>query len=132
VQLHGDEKPQDADGIDLPILKSVSLDDAAEQSSVWPDDTTLLLDVADPVRRGGTGHVIDWARAAEVARHHRVVLAGGLTPLNVEQAIRTVSPFGVDVSSGVEESPGVKDVEKMSSFLSNARRAFNAVKARTS
>jgi phosphoribosylanthranilate isomerase len=131
VQLHGDETPQDADGIDLPILKSVSLDDAAAQSSVWPDDTTLLLDVADPVRRGGTGVVIDWARAADVARHHRVVLAGGLTPLNVEQAIRTVSPFGVDVSSGVEESPGVKDAEKVSSFLSNARRAFSAQQKRT-
>jgi phosphoribosylanthranilate isomerase len=124
AQLHGDENPQDADGIDLPILKSVSLDDAAAQSSVWPEDTTLLLDVADPVRRGGTGVVIDWARAAEVARHHRVVLAGGLTPLNVEQAIRTVNPFGVDVSSGVEESPGVKHAEKVSSFVSSARRAF--------
>jgi phosphoribosylanthranilate isomerase len=131
VQLHGDEKPQDADGIDLPILKSVSLDAAAAQSSVWPDDTTLLIDVADPVRRGGTGVVVDWARAAEFARHHRVVLAGGLTPRNVEQAIRTVSPFGVDVSSGVEESPGVKDAAKVSMFLSNARRAFSAQQKRT-
>jgi phosphoribosylanthranilate isomerase len=131
VQLHGDEKPRDADGIDLPILKSVSLGDAAEQSSVWPDDTTLLLDVADPVRRGGTGVVIDWTLAADLARHHRVVLAGGLTPLNVEQAIRTVNPFGVDVSSGVEESPGVKNAEKVSSFLANARRAFAVPQKRT-
>jgi phosphoribosylanthranilate isomerase len=131
VQLHGDETPQDAEGIDRPILKAVSLDAAAGQTSPWPSDTTLLLDVADPVRRGGTGVALDWARAAEVARHHRIVLAGGLTPLNVEHAIRTVSPCGVDVSSGVEESPGAKDAAKVSLFLSNARRAFAALQSRT-
>ena len=67
---------------------------------------------------------IDWPRAYAVARHNKVVLAGGLTPSNVEEAIRTVQPFGVDVSSGVESSPGIKDVEKVASFVTNARRAF--------
>jgi phosphoribosylanthranilate isomerase len=61
------------------------------------------------------------------ARIHKVVLAGGLTPLNVEEAIRTVRPFGVDVASGVEASPGVKDFAKVSAFLTNARRAFAAL-----
>jgi phosphoribosylanthranilate isomerase len=74
---------------------------------------------------------IDWDRAAGVAKHHKVVLAGGLTASNVEQAIRTVRPFGVDVSSGVEASPGIKDFEKMSAFLMNARRAFEALSAGT-
>ena len=79
------------------------------------------------MRRGGTGVAVDWDRAAVVARHHKVVLAGGLTPLNVEEAIRTVRPLGVDVSSGVEASPGIKDFAKVSAFLTNARRAFAAL-----
>jgi len=127
VQLHGDETPQISDGIDRPILKSVMLDEAVEASRAWPGGTTLLLDTSDPVRRGGTGVTIDWTRAGEVARRCRVVLAGGLTPHNVEEAIETVRPFGVDVSSGVETAPGIKDPDKVSLFLTNARRAFASV-----
>ena len=124
VQLHGDEEPGDFDFLDRPVLRSVTLDDVAETSRGWPPGTTWLLDAADRVRRGGTGTCIDWSRAAVVARQHKVVLAGGLTPLNVEEAIRTVQPFGVDVSSGVEASPGIKDFAQTSLFLLNARRAF--------
>jgi phosphoribosylanthranilate isomerase len=62
--------------------------------------------------------------AAALAREHQVVLAGGLTPENVGEAIRSVQPYGVDVSSGVEESPGVKDFGKVARFLENAREAF--------
>ena len=124
VQLHGDETPQDSEGVDRPILKSVTLDQVVEASHAWPADAILLLDASDPVQRGGTGTAIDWARAAVVSRHRSIVLAGGLTPQNVEEAIRTVRPSGVDVSSGVESAPGIKDFEKVSLFLSNARRAF--------
>ena len=87
----------------------------------------LLLDAADRVKRGGTGVVVDWNRAAVAARNHQIVLAGGLTPLNVEEAIRSVRPVGVDVASGVEASPGIKDFAKVSAFLANARRAFAAL-----
>jgi phosphoribosylanthranilate isomerase len=127
VQLHGDEDPEHFDFLECPLLRSVTLDDLAETSRGWPKETTWLLDASDRVRRGGTGTPIDWDRAAVVARHHKVVLAGGLTPSNVEEAIRTVRPFGVDVSSGVEASPGIKDFEKVSTFLANARQAFEAL-----
>jgi phosphoribosylanthranilate isomerase len=124
VQLHGDEVAHDFDFLECPILRSVTLEEMSERSRRWPAGTTWLLDAADRVRRGGTGVPIDWSRAYAVARHNKVVLAGGLTPSNVEEAIRTVQPFGVDVSSGVESSPGIKDVEKVASFVTNARRAF--------
>jgi phosphoribosylanthranilate isomerase len=84
----------------------------------------VLLDAADRERRGGTGMTVDWPRAAGLARQRRVILAGGLTPDNVGAAIDVVNPYGVDVSSGVEQSPGVKDAEKVTRFLENARAAF--------
>ena len=124
VQLHGDEPPAYAEAIDRPIFRSATLASVVEVAHDWPQDTTLLLDKADPVRRGGTGEMVDWSRAANVARGRRIVLAGGLTPDNIEEAIMTVRPYGVDVSSGVEASPGVKDFGKVSRFLKNARAAY--------
>jgi phosphoribosylanthranilate isomerase len=124
VQLHGDETPLDYGVLECPLLKSMTLDNGGETSEGWPAQTIWLLDASDRVRRGGTGVPVDWGRAAAVARHRKVVLAGGLTPANVHEAILTVRPFGVDVSSGVETSPGIKDFDKVTMFLSNARRAF--------
>jgi phosphoribosylanthranilate isomerase len=124
VQLHGDEPPAYADGLGWPIIRSVSVEDADEARSAWPAETVFLLDAIDPVRRGGTGGHVDWARAAAIARDQRIVLAGGLTPGNVAQAIAAVRPYGVDVSSGVEQSPGVKDFDKVARFVANARSAF--------
>ena len=124
VQLHGDEPPAYADALDWPVFRAVSIADLEYASEAWAPETALLLDNIDPVRRGGTGAVIDWTRAADVAHRRRVVLAGGLTPDNVASAIRAVRPFGVDVSSGVEASPGVKDFGKVTEFITNARLAF--------
>ncbi len=124
VQLHGDEPPAYADGLSWPIFRSVTLDSAVDMAQAWSPGTTFLLDAADTVRRGGTGVAVDWPRAATLARQQRIVLAGGLTPLNVADAIRTVQPFGVDVSSGVEASPGVKDFGKVAQFVTSARIAF--------
>lgn len=124
VQLHGDEPPAYADALPWPVLRSVALDTSREICAAWDPDTTLLVDAADDERRGGTGTLVDWTRAAALAQERRVVLAGGLTPGNVAEAIATVRPFGVDVSSGVEEAPGVKDFDKMARFLANARTAF--------
>lgn len=124
VQLHGDEPPDYVSLLGCPVIRGVNVEAAKEACETWPEETTLLLDGADPVRRGGTGMITDWIGAAKLARRRKVVLAGGLTPGNVAEAIETVRPFGVDVSSGVEKSTGVKDWDKVTRFLTNARRAF--------
>ena len=125
IQLHGDEPPAYADALPWPIVRSVTLDDADDACVAWAPETTLLVDAADRERRGGTGIAVDWARAAALARLRKVILAGGLTPDNVDAAIARVQPYGVDVSSGVEEAPGIKDFEKVSRFLAHAREAFD-------
>src|SRR5262245_2792516 len=109
VQLHGDETPEFAASIPWPSIKALPVD----RARAWPAETTLLLDAHDPVRRGGTGQTIDWASAAAIAKTRRVLLAGGLTADNVAEAVERVRPFGIDVSSGVESSPGVKDERKI-------------------
>ncbi len=124
VQLHGDETPDYALALGWPVWRAFTVERAEAMSSAWPPQTTVLVDAADPVRRGGTGVKVDWGRAAGIARAHRIVLAGGLTPENVVEAIETVRPYGVDVSSGVEDSPGVKNVDKIERFLTGARSAF--------
>jgi phosphoribosylanthranilate isomerase len=122
VQLHGDETAEYANQVERPVIRATSEfgDDAIQG---WSADTTWLIDARDPVRRGGTGRTADWAQAAAFARGRRVLLAGGLTPENVAEAIDTVRPYGIDVSSGVESAPGVKDRERL-------RRLFAAVAAR--
>ena len=129
VQLHGDEPPAYASAVGYPIFRSVAIDDAIEASAMWPAGTRLLLDAADRERRGGTGKQVDWSRAAAIAREHPVILAGGLTPSNVAEAIGCVGPYGVDVSSGVESAPGIKDPMKVARFLENAQGAFEGRKA---
>jgi phosphoribosylanthranilate isomerase len=111
VQLHGDETIADAAAIDRPVIKAMRPADAAVAS--WPAKTLILLDVDDPVTRGGTGRTVDWAAAADVAAGRRVLLAGGLTPENVADAVARVRPYGIDVSSGVERSPGIKDHQRL-------------------
>jgi phosphoribosylanthranilate isomerase len=128
VQLHGDEPASYASALAWPILRSVTLDTANEILGVWPTDTMLLMDAADLEQRGGTGRAADWTRAADLARRRRLVLAGGLTPANVAEAIVSVNPFGVDVSSGVEDAPGLKNPQKVERFLSAARAAMRRLR----
>jgi phosphoribosylanthranilate isomerase len=111
VQLHGDEPAGQINRVERPVIKALTLDVASQPRLLaeWPVRVTILLDVHDPLRRGGTGKSIDWTAAAEVAAQRRIMLAGGLTPDNVAEAVDRVRPFGIDVSSGVERSPGVKD-----------------------
>ena len=124
MQLHGDEPSSYASAMTWPILRSVTLADAGDVFTQWPADTTFLVDAADPVLRGGTGARVDWTNAAPFARGRRLVLAGGLTPENVAAAVMTVRPYGVDVSSGVEDAPGVKNVTKIAQFCASARQAL--------
>jgi phosphoribosylanthranilate isomerase len=117
VQLHGDETVPYALDLARPVIKAVPVGGDAVDMDAWPEQVTLLLDVHDPVKRGGTGRTIDWAAAAAVARRRRSILAGGLTPENVAEAVTRVRPFGIDVSSGVEQSPGIKDRKKLDALF---------------
>jgi phosphoribosylanthranilate isomerase len=122
VQVHGVADADPYRALGLPILWATGLADDAPDP-VAPEGTTLLLDTHDPVRHGGTGQTVDWTRAKAIARRERhVILAGGLTADNVTQAIETVRPYGVDVSSGVEAAPGIKSAERMQAFVAAARR----------
>jgi phosphoribosylanthranilate isomerase len=118
VQLHGGESLEYAKNLDAPIVKAIGLrDEAMSAIDMWPPRIRVLLDVHDPVRRGGTGKKIDWTAAATVARRRPVLLAGGITPDNVAEAVARVQPVGIDVSSGVEARPGVKDQAKITALF---------------
>ncbi len=119
VQLHGDETPDAADELPLPVIKALPVGDA--RLAAWPVRRTILLDAHDPVKHGGTGQTIDWRAAAAVAAERRVLLAGGLTPDNVREAVQRVRPFGIDVSSGVERAPGIKDPERIRALFASVR-----------
>jgi phosphoribosylanthranilate isomerase len=118
AQIHS-ETAAALPGVTVPVVRAVHLDG----EGIAPDipDPFVLLDAHDPVTRGGTGRTIDWQRASRIARVRRVILAGGLTPANVRKAIVAVRPYGVDVASGVEASPGVKDYGLMRDFLQAAK-----------
>ena len=78
-----------------------------------PEGVTVLLDADDRAKRGGTGRVVDWTIAAAIARRRRTILSGGLSPVNAAAAIAAVTPYAIDVSSGVESAPGRKDHAKI-------------------
>ncbi len=123
LQLHGDEPPEACARLPLPVLKGLRVRD--EASLALLDRYTgavagFLLD-ADSAGYGGSGQVFDWALAARAAARHPIVLAGGLTPANVAAAVRAARPWAVDVASGVESAPGVKDHELMSRFIGAAK-----------
>jgi phosphoribosylanthranilate isomerase len=115
VQLHGDETPHAAAAVGRPAIKSIK--PGASSLDEWPSNVTLLVDAHDPVKKGGTGTPVDWNAAAAIAARRPVLLAGGLTPDNIADAIARVRPFGVDVSSGVETSPGIKNHERMQALF---------------
>jgi phosphoribosylanthranilate isomerase len=118
AQVHG-TSAQWQDGLQtgVTIVRAVHLGPGdGEIVPPWPAGK-ILLDADDPVKHGGTGRTIDWSRARVVAQQRQVFLAGGLTPFNVAQAVSEVRPFAVDVSSGVEKSPGIKDVPKLRAFI---------------
>lgn len=124
VQLHGRESIEYASGLLQPVIRAVAVDDRFRPESLdtFPREITVLLDAHDPIRRGGTGRTIDWSAAAAGAARRPIFLSGGLTPLNIEEAVLRVRPYGVDLSSGVESSPGIKDPAKL-------RALFEAIKA---
>jgi phosphoribosylanthranilate isomerase len=123
VQLHGREDAAAYAGLAPRIIKSIAVrgDEAIDEAARLPLGAMVLLDAYDPVARGGTGRPIDWTIAAAIARRRATVLSGGLHAANVADAIRAVRPAAVDVSSGVEASPGRKDPAKLDAFFSAVR-----------
>ncbi len=118
VQLHGAETPHYCRMAGVRVIKAIGGSAGAERTlDQWPREVVLLLDACDPVRHGGTGGEIDWALAASIARARPTVLAGGLRPENVAKAVASVRPYGIDVSSGVEARPGIKDAARLREFF---------------
>ena len=126
AQLHGDENASYCRELSRPAMKALRLKDRGSLLALAEYQGRggvrgFVLDAFSEKAYGGTGQTIDWAVAAEVAKTTPILLAGGLTPENVIEAIRIVRPYGVDVSSGVESAPGKKDRAKISAFLDAVR-----------
>ncbi len=126
AQLHGHESAAYCHELGRPVLKALRVKDrssflALAEFQGRAGVRGFVLDAFSDQAYGGTGLVIDWQLAAEVARAANVLLAGGLTPDNVAKAIQSVQPYGVDVSSGVEREPGKKDHEKVRAFIRAVR-----------
>jgi phosphoribosylanthranilate isomerase len=124
LQFHGDETPEFCRRFGLKTLKAFRVRDAESlRAADAYTSETWLLDSYVAGQLGGTGARFNWELATEAARSHCVILAGGLTPENAAEAVRKVRPYGLDVSSGVESSPGHKDADKVRAFIAAAKTA---------
>lgn len=126
AQLHGDESASYCRELSRPAMKALRLKDRGSLLALAEYQGRggvrgFVLDSFSEIAYGGTGQVTDWTLAAEVAKSTPILLAGGLTPDNVAQAVRTVRPYGVDVSSGVESAPGKKEHAKLRAFVEAVR-----------
>ena len=139
LQLHGAESPARVAEIrkrfTRPLMKAIAVAEAADLSAVASYNAVadrLLFDARPPkdaTRPGGHGRAFDWTLLSRVERNKPIMLSGGLTPENVVDAIRIVRPDAVDVSSGVESAPGVKDASKIKAFVAAARQAAGSLDA---
>ncbi len=141
LQLHGKETPARISEVrsrtGIPVMKALPVAEAADLDAVPVYAAVaerILFDARPPkdaTRPGGHGRAFDWTLLARVPRDRPIMLSGGLNPENVAAAIRTVRPDAVDVSSGVERSPGVKDAARIAAFVTNARAASVALVTET-
>jgi phosphoribosylanthranilate isomerase len=129
IQLHGDETPEYCRKLaGWPLIKALRVGAGAALPD--PEDypvRAILLDVRDEDLFGGTGRSFDWGLARGIKRSRPVILAGGLRPDNVRQAVRIVDPYAVDVCSGVESAPGKKDAGKLADFMKEVRYVDNSL-----
>ena len=119
LQFHGDETVIDCTQYQMPFIKSVRVSLTTNVARIADDfsmASALLLDSYNPSNYGGTGEIFDWSLAC-VDIGLPIILAGGLTSQNVNEAIKQVNPFAVDASSGVESEPGIKDIDKIKAFI---------------
>ncbi len=122
AQLHGSEPPAYVAALMPRAIKAFRVRDRASLPGMGLyQPAAFLLDAYCPDRPGGTGQVFDWELAVAAKAYGRLILAGGLTPQNVVEAVRHVRPYAVDASSGVEARPGEKDADKMRRFISAAK-----------
>ena len=130
AQLHGSESPAIVGELSPRVYKALRPRDENEaragmedyRAAVSGNTPAFIVDAFDAHKFGGTGIRADWQIAAQVARAFPILLAGGLNATNVADAIRVVQPWGVDVSSGVERAPGLKDREKVREFIRKVKR----------
>lgn len=127
LQFHGEESPGFCGAFGRPYMKALRVRDSmdvAGRLADYPGAAAILLDSYDPDLAGGTGRRFDWtvARDCVAANPDRIVLAGGLEAGNVAQAVREVGPWALDVSSGVEQAPGIKSRDKMQAFFNEVHR----------
>jgi phosphoribosylanthranilate isomerase len=131
VQLHGDETPEQVAYLEdeLPVIKAFRVGPGFSRSNFrkFHRASYFLLDAAKRGEFGGTGKTFDWSIAQRAAATHKIILAGGLTPENIGEAILTVRPHAVDVASGVESRPGIKNSAKLRDFFAEVARANRAL-----
>ncbi len=123
LQFHGDEDAQFCRQFGRPWIKSISMrhgQSVSEAEKRFPDAAAILVDSHEPGGLGGTGKVLDWSEIRSGQRP--LILAGGLNPRNVALAVRMTRPWAVDVSSGVEVSPGIKDAGLIKRFIDEAKQ----------
>lgn len=126
LQFHGRESVDYCSSFDRRVIKAIrvrSQEDLRGLSEYSNVVDGLLLDTHVPDKLGGTGLTFDWNLALEAKRYGRIILAGGLNPGNVAEAVNVVKPYAVDASSGLERSPGVKDHEKIAKFIERVHQA---------
>lgn len=125
LQFHGDEAEAQCRIYGLPWIKALRVQPGQDVQALmasWPNASGILLDAWHPTQHGGTGLQFDWSLVPQ-ASAVPIVLAGGLTPVNVADAIRRTRPYAVDVSGGVEAGKGVKDADKIEAFMAGVRSA---------
>lgn len=124
VQLHGDETPEYCKKLGGGVIKAFRIRALSDIERLAPYNlSAYLLDTYKEGVPGGTGETFNWEIAVEASLERRIILSGGLNPGNVGAAVKTVRPYAVDVSSGIEALPGKKDLEKMKKFIEEAKNA---------
>jgi len=123
VQLHGSESDDEIGALGIPAIKTLHVGGVLPDTHATPNAAWLLFDTFDERRSGGTGRRFDWSLLATFERSKPFFLSGGLTPDNVVAAVSMVRPDAIDVASGVEASPGIKDHDKVARLFERVRRA---------
>lgn len=129
LQFHGDEEPEECERYGHPYIKALAMRDGIDlhaQTRRYASARGLLVDTHDAELYGGTGVAFDWGRVPASGIDMPLILAGGLTPDNVAEAITRVRPFGVDVSGGIEAAKGIKDTDKMAAFMEGVKSVDNS------